>query len=232
MLFIKSFSAICSGKCRKTAISFIFLFFIPLFCLKVFGQELKTGDLIFQFEKTEGSDFSKAITDATATLDSLKIVHVGIIEQIDQNYFVIEASPEEGVREIELSSFLESSPVINGQPAVIVKRLEIDFPVETTIRNARKLLGRNYDWTFLPDNEDIYCSELVYMSYTDSEGNHIFNSQPMNFRASDGSMPEFWTDLFSKLNMEVPEGLPGTNPNDLSKDSRLFTLPSPLFPVK
>ncbi len=43
----------------------------------------------------------------------------------------------------------------------------------------------------------------------------------MNFRAADGSMPPFWNELFAKLGEEIPEGLPGTNPNDMSRDTLL-----------
>ena len=40
-------------------------------------------------------------------------------------------------------------------------------------------------------------------------------------RDKDGNMPEFWTELFKGLEMDVPEGEPGTNPNDMSKDAAL-----------
>ena len=43
----------------------------------------------------------------------------------------------------------------------------------------------------------------------------------MNFRTSDGIMPEFWTRLYDGLGLPVPEGEPGTNPQDLSKDPKL-----------
>ena len=31
-------------------------------------------------------------------------------------------------------------------------------------------------------------------------------------------MPEFWEELFAGLGKEVPEGEPGTNPNDMSME--------------
>ena len=40
----------------------------------------------------------------------------------------------------------------------------------------------------------------------------------MNFRAADGHMPAFWTELFDRLGEPIPEGIPGTNPNDLAKE--------------
>ena len=71
----------------------------------------------------------------------------------------------------------------------------------------------------------MYCSELIYESYRDFDGNRIFQARPMNFRDPDGNLPTFWEELFAKLNMEVPEGVEGTNPNDLSKDPRLQDIP-------
>lgn len=43
----------------------------------------------------------------------------------------------------------------------------------------------------------------------------------MSFRDAEGQMPAFWVELFAKLGETVPEGVPGTNPNDLSRDEQL-----------
>lgn len=45
----------------------------------------------------------------------------------------------------------------------------------------------------------------------------LFAASPMNFRDSAGNMPEFWEKLFAKFSEPVPEGVPGTNPNDMAK---------------
>lgn len=183
--------------------------------------ELRTGDLIFQVEGK--SDFSNAITAATAVEDSLKFIHVGIIEKKGNgNIDVIEASPEEGVRIVTLDKFLNDAIRINGNPGAVVKRLSVDFSVETAISNALQHIGEPYDWWYLPDNGKMYCSELIYESYMTKNGERIFHSRPMNFRAPDGTMPEFWINLFEKLGTEVPEGIDGTNPSDLSKEPVLI----------
>ena len=43
----------------------------------------------------------------------------------------------------------------------------------------------------------------------------------MNFRAADGTLLQFWADLFDRLGEPVPEGLPGTNPNDMAQEELL-----------
>lgn len=67
----------------------------------------------------------------------------------------------------------------------------------------------------------MYCSELIYESFLRRDGTHVFTAIPMSFRDKDGNMPEFWTELFKGLEMDVPEGEPGTNPNEMSKDAAL-----------
>ena len=83
------------------------------------------------------------------------------------------------------------------------------------------MLGLPYDWSYLPGNGKIYCSELVYESFIDRGGKHVFTASPMNFRDSGGNLPEFWSDLFARLGEKVPEGVPGTNPNGLARESCL-----------
>ena len=183
------------------------------------AQDLNTGDLLFQIEGN--GDFSEAIADATASRDSLKFVHVGIIEiSSDEEVILIEASPTYGVREIKLNDLSDKKR--NG--LLVIKRLNFEFPTQKVIKKARSYLGQPYDWSFLPDNEKMYCSELIYESYEDCEGNKIFNTQPMNFRTPDGKMPVFWIKLFDEIGIEVPEGLPGKNPIDMAKDSRLIEI--------
>ena len=78
-----------------------------------------------------------------------------------------------------------------------------------------------YDYSFRPDNGKFYCSELVWECYRTSDGSPIFTAHPMNFRAEDGTLPQFWTELFARRGESVPEGVPGTNPNDMSQERTL-----------
>lgn len=177
------------------------------------AADVKTGDLAFR--RAGDSDFSRAISSATAKDGEEDFVHVGIII-VGKDYVtnVLEASPEEGVRLTPLEDFCAHGPVV-------VKRLTVEFPVEDCISRALGHMGEDYDWWYLPDNGKMYCSELVYEAYRFENEEPVFMAKPMNFRAPDGTMPDFWTELFRQLEMEVPEGLPGTNPNDMSADSRL-----------
>ena len=65
------------------------------------------------------------------------------------------------------------------------------------------------------------CAELVQACYLDADGTPLFESVPMNWLAPDGTLPAYWEQLFEELGMEVPQGVPGTNPQQLSESPLL-----------
>lgn len=180
---------------------------------------LQSGDLLFQVGKT--SDMTGAIGATTGENEPLNFSHVGIAIVTDGVDSVLEASTEGGVRIVALEEFLSCAARIDDRPAVVALRLKDTSGVAQAVARARQFVGQPYDYAYLPDNGKIYCSELVWESYLAPDGSHLFRAQPMNFRAADGSMPTFWTKLFAQLNMPIPEGVPGTNPNDMSKETIL-----------
>lgn len=177
---------------------------------------LQAGDLLFQTGKN--SEMSGAITAATAAEGTPNFTHVGIVLSADS---VVEASGP-GVRQVSLAEFLSRSATIKGHPVVVAMRLRDTCGCAKAVQRARELVGAPYDFAFLPDNDKYYCSELVWECYRRPAGDRIFPAQPMNFRAADGTMPQYWIDLFDELGVPIPEGVPGTNPNDLAQDSRLI----------
>ena len=46
----------------------------------------------------------------------------------------------------------------------------------------------------------------------------------MNWRDADGNLPKYWQKHFENLGIPVPEGVPGTNPTDLSRSPILKKL--------
>lgn len=190
-------------------------------CNAAHGISPRRADLIFQ--ASAGSEFSKAINAAARqNPDSLTFCHVGIID-VDNSgeAYVIEAEPKNGVRRVSLSQFLAESDSLNGEPLVVIKRLSAEFSPEDVIVRAMSFIGQEYDHAFIHDNGKMYCSELVYESYIDASGEHIFEAIPMNFRDSEGKMPQFWIEKYGKMGIPIPEGEPGTHPDTLSRDSRL-----------
>lgn len=195
-------------------------------------SDLRGGDLLFVVNG-QGNN----ITDVTDGVDGLGIDHIAVFS--DGN--VVEAIPEYGVVENPLDSFLIR---LSDRESVLVGRIE-GVDVEESVANARKFLGRPYDDIFMPSDSAIYCSELVQKSFVFKDGlkerdqnvkevdskatgswtkHFVFGTIPMSFHDSTGNVTEFWTKFYSARGLAVPEGEPGTNPGQLSRDPNVKIL--------
>ena len=186
----------------KRSLLYIGILFSAVSCGRN-DHALQSGDLLFQ--AGESSDMTGAITAATGENGRLNFSHVGIAVVKNGADSVLEATTNGGVRLTALPEF----------------RLKDTAGVCEAVRRARSHLGLPYDYSFRPDNGKFYCSELVWECYRTSDGSPIFTARPMNFRAKDGTLPQFWTELFARRGESVPEGVPGTNPNDMSQERTL-----------
>ena len=167
----------------------------------------QTGDLIFF---TGGSS---SMDDAISSSTGDGFVHVAIVEvDSEGTVWLIDATPQKGVSREKL---------LEEKRNMVLKRLKDSTGVAASVQRAKGLIGSPYDFAFLPDNDAYYCSELVYECFLRPDGSHIFSCRPMNFLDSEGNLPEYWKELFEKLQMDVPQGLPGTNPEDLSRSTTL-----------
>lgn len=199
---------------------------------RVSVSDLRGGDLLFVVNG-QGNN----ITDVTDGVDGLGIDHVAVFSDGD----VIEAIPEYGVVEKPLDSFWVR---LSDRESVLVGRIE-GLDVEESVTNARKFLGKPYDDIFMPSDSAIYCSELVQKSFVFKDGlkerdqnvkevdskatgsgtkHFVFGTIPMSFHDSTGNVTEFWTKFYSARGLAVPEGEPGTNPGQLSRDPNVKIL--------
>lgn len=181
--------------------------------------ELKNGDMLFSVGKDE-SELLSAIQNATSLKDEIPFSHVGLISIEKDSVFVIEASTENGVVKTPIYEFLNSSADIYGKPLVVVGRVIDEF--KNSAKNAPSIaeshLGKEYDFAYDEDNDKFYCSELIRFSFLDKNGNPIFEPLAMSFKnKKTGEISSYWTEHFKKLNLDIPEGKPGTNPADLAK---------------
>ena len=197
------------------------LIFLLLFLLSVAVQAqqhdrlvtLQTGDLLFLNENS--SEMEKAITVSTG-----EYTHVALVEcDSADDVWVIEAYPEKGVRRISYEQFKREHLIWFSRGNCDFYRLTVPFDTAMVISRAKSLLGKPYDDAFLPDNDAYYCSELIEVAF-----GGLFPSKPMNWRDADGNLPEYWQKHFEKLGVPVPEGVPGTNPTDLSRSPFLKKL--------
>ena len=181
--------------------------------------EFQTGNLIFIYDST---GMGSAIQSATAR-DSLRpaYTHVAITECTDSGVYVIDATPSLGVARRPLKDFIASVYDTNAEYAFasIAEYYYINVPYDTAtlLEHMHSFIGKPYDHYFMPNNGRFYCSELVQECFYDQKGHCLFPSKPMNFYASDGTLPPYWQHHFDSLGVAVPQNMPGTNPNDMSK---------------
>ena len=197
---------------------------------------LQTGDLVFmgipQDYSISEESMDGAISAATGD-GGLNLIHVAIIEMADDGPYIIDATLKYGTDRHPLDSTIRQFTLKGGaQPVYIVKRLKDNKLAKEWIEKAKSFCGQPYDMRFLPDNGAMYCSELVRESFLDAAGRPVFDNEPMNFRAADGSMPPYWEWLFGRLGTPVPQGLPGTNPQGMSASPVLKEVPVRPFSKK
>ena len=215
-----------------------FLFACAVVLLAVYGcaqkqDRLRSGDLIFVgipvgYDAESGS-LDEAISSATGEEGALNLIHVAIAEVEADSVWIIDATIAHGVDRHPLDTFLKDFTLRDGSyPEFIVKRVK-GLDGDAAVQKAKSFFGRAYDVHFLPDNEDLYCSELVQLSFLDASGKPVFASVPMNIKAPYGTMPPYWEWLFGLLGMEVPQDQPGTNPQNMSASEILYDVPVKLF---
>lgn len=160
---------------------------------------------------------SNPITDATQGINGLKIDHVAIFHHTDSADYALEAYGKP-VSLTPLTTLLNRSKWKDGEPHIAVGRVIVDCDMNTSMKQALSYLGRPYDRFYMPDDKEIYCSELVQKSFVDHHGQPVFSTIPMSFHDNNGKILDAWTQFYAFYHREVPEGEPRTNPGQLSRD--------------
>lgn len=187
----------------------------PRFFTTADSTLLLEGDLAFAVDY----DSDNHITEVTAHEELPPVEHVGIIHVDSRGVVnVVEAVPQQGVI---VSSWRDFT---THNPHVMVGRLINRDNVESSVKRAMSFVGRPYDDLFLLDTNKIYCSELVQVSYLDSNGNALFPLISMSFQNSDGEIPDYWRNHYSSRGLWVPHGALGSNPVSLAASPLLRIL--------
>jgi hypothetical protein len=187
------------------------------------GFALEPGDLLFQ--DVGGGPLCDAIETVTTGWQGANLSHVGMVAGWGEGGPLVIEAAGAGVRTVPLEDFLQRSLDRHGRPKVLVGRLQPGFRrlIPAAIRHAESLAGRPYDKLFDADNDDYYCSELIYCAFRAANGGEpLFELQPMTFiDPAIGVTFTAWTEYFRRLNAPVPVGRPGINPGGLSRSPRL-----------
>jgi len=169
------------------------------------------GDLLFAYSNTTGKAISEStVHDSTA----LPIYHVAIATRIDGKLYALEAI-DEGVVLTPYETFHERTISKGG---MLIGRLHDRSGVEQSVSNAFEHLGKPYDDLYMIDTQEIYCSELVQLSYVNGRGQRLFPLINMSFHDANGHILDYWREHYARHNMAVPEGALGTNPAQIAND--------------
>lgn len=80
-----------------------------------------------------------------------------------------------------------------------------------------------YDRLYLTGEAALYCTELVVDMFKHANGgSEFFTESPMSFTdPMTGLVHDDWVNYYAYFGIPVPAGEPGSNPGDMSLDSKL-----------
>lgn len=202
-------------------IRWIFSIITVLFILPIYAESepfhLQNGDLIFQ-EACNG-DMNSAIKAATKNSSGYEFTHVGMVWESSKGQFMVIEATEPVVTITPLATYLH--PQNKCKPQSVVGRLKTPYQplIPKAIQYALQKVGKKYDNAFDINNDQYYCSELIYQVFKEAnDGQPVFPLIAMTFKSKQtGIFPAYWVEHFRKLNLPIPEGQLGNNPADMSR---------------
>ncbi|WP_225541198.1 YiiX/YebB-like N1pC/P60 family cysteine hydrolase [Empedobacter stercoris] len=183
-------------------------------------KNIQNGDLIFVGALTE--ELSGAISRATKISDQTNFDHVGLIEKTTDSIFVLHAAPMGGSQREEIHHFYNAQTEKNNQIVIYRLKKEYQSTIPNAIARAKTMLGKPYNWLYILNDDELYCSDFVERAFRDDK---VFELIPMNFKNKEtGIIDDFWIDFYRKKGKEVPQDEPGTNPNQLATSEKLIRI--------
>ena len=180
-------------------------------------KNIRNGDLIFVGAQTE--ELSGAISRVTKISEKTNFDHVGLIEKTSDSIFVLHAAPMGGSQREEIHHFYTSQTEKKNK--IVIYRLQKKYQatIPNAITKAKTMLGKPYNWLYILNDDELYCSDFVERAFRNDE---VFELIPMNFKNKEtGIIDNFWIDFYKKKGKEVPQDEPGTNPNQLASSEKL-----------
>ena len=206
-------------------------------------KNLKNGDLLFVV-----NGHGNNITSVTKGVDGLGIDHVAvfsqgnIIEAIPEygvvesplDSFMVRLSDGESVlvgrvEGLDVDASVANARKLLGKPyddifmpsdsAIYCSELvQKSFVFEGSGLNMKDKDDRTRIGTVEEDVEDEVINSDDTTKVNIESDRFVFGTIPMSFHDSTGKVTEFWTKFYAARGLEVPEGEPGTNPGQLSRD--------------
>jgi len=182
-------------------------------CTNQSEPSLKNGDFLFLYAMDDS--LSQAINTVTENSTERHYSHQGIVQISGGDTLVYHSAPNKGVVRDKLSAFRMDSE--GNERGMDIYRMHDSMKKHLPViwKRANILLGKPYNETYVMEDDGFYCSEFIYALYSTY---NIFELEPMNFKNPEtGTYPKAWIDHYQKLDMQIPEGKPGCNPNGMAK---------------
>lgn len=212
-----------NGLVRVLGILLVIIGCCPLFSQLHFN--FKRGDILFQ--DCDCGAICDAIEDVTQSRDHKRYSHIAIVVLHHKKLQIIEANSK-GVVLVPIQEFIHRYHDAKGLPSISIGRLtkkhQYLIPIAESFLISK--LGKEYDTAFSLDNDQYYCSELIYEAYRyANHENPFFRLYPMTFKKPMDSNfhPEFQR-YYQSIRKEIPEGKLGINPGSISRDSKIQIL--------
>jgi len=133
------------------------------------GYEPKSGDLVFQSLPLNPLVFAiEGVTDSPFS-------HCGIVVEGDDGWYVLESIGP--VKETPILEWIDQG----RENKFWAYRLDSSFDefIPDIIRAAKKNRGKKYDANYSFENEEIYCSELIYNAIYEVTGRSVGKIQKL-----------------------------------------------------
>lgn len=213
---------------------------------RVSVSDLRGGDLLFVVNG-QGNN----ITDVTDGVDGLGIDHIAVfsdgnvVEAIPEygvvenplDSFLVRLSDRESVLVGRIEGLDVEESVANARKFLGRPYDDIFMPSDSAIycselvqksfvfKDGQK--ERDHNVKGIAVEATMACDDVKDMNpkVTGCGTKHfVFGTIPMSFHDSTGNVTEFWTKFYSARGLAVPEGEPGTNPGQLSRDPNVKIL--------
>jgi hypothetical protein len=167
---------------------------------------LRTGDLVFHTSRSQQSAAIRAATNSPLS-------HVGLVEVTPAGVFVVEAV--QPVKRVPFAKWRARG--VNGRLLVLRPEQLPEDKREAAVREAKRHLGKPYDWHFGRDDRAMYCSELARKAYSAAAGVDYGKLE----RLGSLNVRKLGPALQQRYGGKVPLDLELITPASLAADERL-----------
>lgn len=243
--------AFCGTRLIKTVAVYMLLLLIALGCSSTNAPELKDGDLLFVVNGNGNNITDVTVGVDGLGIDHVAVYAEGnVIEAIPEagvlesplDSFLARLSENETVLVGRVEGLDVRASVDNARRLLGLPYDDIFMPGDSAVY-CSELVQMSFVFSgkrekgAVDGTDGTDCTDCTggtggtggtdgtdCTDGEDSASEAVFSTIPMSFHDSTGRVTEFWTKFYAARGLTVPEGEPGTNPGQLSRDPNVRIL--------